>query len=280
MEEKLEVKDCIIETYSTHLFSVVTMRRVVTLILSNNTRQKIDYIMSTYDTLETIKETYKDELITILNKIYTEHNKLIILGLNYPKYELLKHRKRGLICALIGFGDPYRIIKSYRITNFTEEVYLDLDSCNIDEIILTKPTHLNMISGNVKITGIEYTKKITDTNIAAISHNIEKRADKTLILKHVEWIDINYKKVDGIEKITFENTCTIKDIPKCIFKHIQTLKEVRLCKSIETIDGQPLWDLLKGEGNSDGQSKGQCESYYYIEVKVGDEVRRIKITFD
>ena len=247
---KIEVIDCKIETYSTKLFSVITMRRAITLILSDNKETKIDYILTTYDTLENLKECYREELITLLNKIYTEHNKLLMLGLNYPKYEILKHRQRGLTCALIGFGDPYRIIKSYKLTNYTNEVYLDIDSCNVDEIILAKPTYLNMISGNLKITGIEYVKKLTDTNIGAINSNVQKWENKTLILKHLEYVDMLYKKVSGIERIVLEDTCTLKDIPIWLFINIDTLKEIKVCKNLETIDAQPLWSWLEGSSGN------------------------------
>lgn len=271
-----EIIDCRVDLKDANNRRFDMKVRPVTVILNDNIVQVIDYILATYNDLEKLKSLYKVELIELLNRIYTEHIKLTLLGLNYPKYELTLTNKSDMDCQLLGFGNPDEVVKSYKVTNFTTSIYLDLDFCNIRELILTKPIYANFIQGYIKIIGIENIKVITDTNLSVICKNIEKQQDKTLVMKYLEHCDIYYNRVEGIEKIILEDTCTIENISLNLLMSMPTLKEIQLCKSIESINLKPVLEVLK---------KDTTDGNYYIEVNDKtmwdrrDKIRRIKVTW-
>ena len=245
----------------------------ITLILEDNTELSTDYIKISPHSYTTLKHIQLDETLELIEKIRTEHNKLVILGLGYPIYSIsflnpVIKGKNNVVCTLVDFNTTSGELNTYTLKRFVHDIELGyLKNIDVKELILTYPIDAYNFGSmkNTRVIGLEYIKNINDDNLCLINYNVLKSKDKTLILDHIESVTLISNKVTGIERIILNNTCSIIDIPLRLFKNIKTLKEIVICDSVETIHSSSFIECIRRDKdglyfNVDSPSKFDYDS--------------------
>ena len=223
----------------------------VNIVMEDGNTIKVDYIETSKFTLNKLTKTLKENLLNIVNEIYNEHNKLIILGSAYPIYKITYNLIDGegfIICDLYKFNLTSGKIGTYRIKGFVNNFWVGSVQQELPtELIITGPVRFIefTVAPKFKITGIEFLKTLTDQLITVVNYNIKNTSNKTLELRNLEKINLINIEIYGIEHIEFKEECTVIDIPFCIITGIKTLKTIKLNSKIKTIEGIPIKNYLR-----------------------------------
>mgnify|MGYP003290671899 CR=1 FL=1 len=242
------------------------------LIKQDNIEVETNYIEMTIVTYNETKNNHYEETLHILNSIYKEVSKLKILGLGYPTYKLRIDGYNKIECVLVNF-DTSSKESLYTVKKFVTTIDLDKNKCiNVDKLELKHPiTIVNLgKTERLHIIGIDNIKELNESTLGIISYTVAHHYNGELRLKHLESIVLfKITKVYDITKITFEDTCTITNIPSEIINRFYNLKELNLCKSIKTFKNEPIKEILK-----------QDDKGYYTEVYRPIINRSLKIRFN
>ena len=217
----------------------------ITLIKSDGAEINIDYIISTRSCKELtdIDEKKREEVLKLINLIYKDNNKLKILGLGYPIFQVGTTLSKELACTLIGFK-PSTNKDSYTCPSYVTHIGID-DNKYLEIYELEFINKIKVISFGstykLKIKGIENISELNDKNIRLIDKVVREQYNGELKLKYLDSINMfNTTGFVGIDKIILENTCKIGDIPGSLLDKFVGLEEITLCDSVKTICGYDL----------------------------------------
>lgn len=221
---------------------------------------KVDYIKMARASIKTFKEVkcLYDAVIHILNQIYKEHIKMVMLGTEYPIYTICN--MNGITCSLDRFSGTGNKLRTYEVKIFTTDIWFSINyKCELNEMILKHRVNLYMLGRdkNINITGIENAEFLTSGSLKCLDYNLKRKNSNTLRLKYLTKCFPDNRKIREVKELILENTCSIENISLEMLEHIVNLDKLTLSKSVKTIEYIKLKDILEQE--NDGR--------YYISLR-------------
>lgn len=194
--------------------------------MSKNTKDKIELSQSAYDTL-----------IDILNKIYKEHTKLVMLGYEYPIYTITCIK--DIEVSLNRFSGKGNKLRVYEVKSFVSEIRFSNYKCELKELVLKHKTSLYIlgVDKNIPITGIENAVISSSGAIKCVDYNLKRLNTDVLRLKYLDEPLPDNRKLREVTELVLEDTCNITDIPIEMIKNIPNLSKITLCKSVKNLLG-------------------------------------------
>ena len=225
-------------------------------IFESGKKLKLDYVDVFKRHLKSVRANNKEkfnELLNILNNIYTEHIKLITLGCEYPLYTI--SALYGLECLLDRFSGIGKITDVYAVKPFVTEIRFDDAYVHpIKELKITNRVEIMRLPAGqkVKITGIENAVFTTSIAMNVIDYTLNKEKSNVLTLKYLDRALPSNNKIYSVEELKLEDTCKIENITSKMIKQFPNLKRITLCKSIKNIDYIDIAYVVRRKYNENG----------------------------
>lgn len=208
---------------------------------------RADYIKIARASIKTFKEVkcFYDTVIDILNQIYKEHIKMVMLGTEYPIYTI--YSMGGITCSLDRFSGTGNRLRTYEVKKFTTEISFPISyKCELKEMILKHRINLYMLGAdkNINITGIENAEFLTSGSLKCLDYNLKRKNSNTLRLKYLTKCFPDNRKIKEVKELILENTCSIENISLEMLEHIVNIDKLTLSKSVKTIEYIELKDII------------------------------------
>ena len=232
----------------------------ITLIKSDKTEVLADYILVSASCLYNInKYNLKDELLSVINKIYKEHIKLKLLNLSTPIFSIESTSIHNINISLAGFNVISKHEK-YIVPNYITSIHLRADIDTVDILEIRHKMNVIVLGQYSKVKqliGIENISSIIDEDMYLVDRTANIQ-NGLLELKCLDMIHLSEPfRLNGIKKIIFKDTCTINNIPSSLLERLWGLNEITLCKSIGTIENRTLEEYLHKDAET---------NEYYIKI--------------
>ena len=208
----------------------------ISITLSNKKVETIDYIQIAPDTVLSIKSNKEEfnKVLDIVNKIYLEHIKLILLGCMYPIFNIIrdsnnKNNELRLKCVLKDFNKSGIPLGSYTVKSYISKIDIfSFYTCPLKELVIVDKIQVECFGSNhrIKVRGVENITDVHEYNIDCIVYNAEMYNNNEIRFKCLESIDLDITINNKIKRLVLEDTCKLTHLSKDNLLRFKGLNEI------------------------------------------------------
>lgn len=250
---------------------------VIDILVNDKWINSIDYIKVYNNDIKLIinDNENKQRFLNLINKIYINHIKNHLLNKGYPIFKVERYLTRRLEVTLIDFKlTTGTEVNTLVVPDFVNNVIIDkmysptakFSKLAVRNIVLSNNIVLGEIVTDdiIRLDNLENVKYFMSKAYKTVCESVKHFQNGVLTLKNVtSFPSINDKVYTGITKIIFEDTSKIKNLTPSIITNNLNLAEIRLCKSLETLDNDDINNYIITDDNGN-----KLLSYYGSSIKI------------